>query len=185
MTRIVVFPGSVRTGSVNRKLAEAIALRFRDETGVEAEVIDPDDHKLPLYNGDLEKSDGIPAEAMGLAARFTAADAVILVSPEYNASLTPLLKNALDWLSRDVSPHAPFGKPVYALTAASPGGLGGIRGLSHLRDILVSIGADTLSVQLAVGGAGQAFDDAGRLTAERPAGLLEKMVAALLARVRD
>ena len=187
MPTVALIAGSTRSGSVNRRLARAIALRLEDEDGVRADVVDLSDYPMPIYDGDDEAAHGVPDSAIRLAERLSRADAVVFISPEYNASLTPLLKNTIDWLSRDVAPHRPFDR-VFALAAASPGGLGGIRMLSHMRDILVSIGArEIVTPQLAVGGAGQAFgeagDEAGRLVAERPARLLNGMVAILLARI--
>ena len=175
---IALLPGSTRTGSVNRKLAQAFALAL-EAKGVAATVINPDDYAMPMYNGDDEENSGLPEGAVKLAAELTRHQGVIFVSPEYNASTSPLLKNIIDWLSRDKD-HNPYQGRIFALAAASPGGLGGIRCLSHLRDMMVSIGADTLTAQLAVGGAFQAFDDDGKLTAERPAAMMAAMCDKLI-----
>lgn len=175
---IAILPGSSREASVNRKLANAFALALRAK-GASASVIEPADYPMPIYNGDEEENSGLPVETVRLAAELARHQAVILVSPEYNASTSPLLKNIIDWLSRDKE-NNPYQGRIFALAAASPGGLGGIRCLSHLRDMMVSIGADTLTAQLAVGGAFQAFDDDGNLTSERPAAMMDAMCDKLI-----
>ena len=180
---ILILPGSAREGSFNRKLAHAIGLRLQRHDGVHADVIDPNEFEMPIYNGDLEDGMGVPKPALALAERFTQADAVILVTPEYNASLPPLMKNTLDWLSRDVAPHRPYKGRPFALASCSPGGLGGIRALSHLRDVLVNVGAEMITPQVAVGGAMDAFDESGQLVAKRSSALLDGMIETLMERI--
>ncbi|EFL87646.1 NADPH-dependent FMN reductase [Ahrensia sp. R2A130] len=176
---IAILPGSTREASVNRQLAKAFALALQAK-GVSASVVEPADYPLAMYSGDDEANGNFPEKLDALAAELARHQAVILVSPEYNACTTPLLKNIIDWLSREKE-HNVYERRIFALAAASPGGLGGIRCLSHLRDMMVSIGADTLTAQLAVSGAGQAFNDEGHLTAERPAAMMDAMCDKLIA----
>ena len=179
--KIIVIPGSSRAGSINTKLAgtitKALAERSADVTRISL-----GDYELPLYNGDVEASEGVPANAVKLGKLIAAHHGVVLVSPEYNGSISPLLKNAIDWLSRDLGNVKPYSNTAFALASCSPGALGGIRGLSHLRDVLVSIGADVVSPQLCVGSANSAFDGDENLTQERQQSLLQKQCAALIER---
>lgn len=171
--KIVLFAGSSRAGSKNVKLARAIEMALLEREGMETELLDLGAYDLPIFNGDLDVPEGVKE----LAAKFSDADALIIVSPEYNASPTPLLKNALDWVSvTDKGSDGSFGpykgKPCF-LAACSPGALGGIRGLYHLRAILMNVGAEILTSQLAVGGAATAFNDDGTLSQERPQSMLK------------
>lgn len=160
--KILVIPGSNRTGSYNTRLSgtlvKALALRECEVTWITLR-----DYPLPLYDADLEREKGVPANAGRLASMVREHDALILVSPEYNASVSPLMKNTIDWISRvrSVSEgrHSPFNGRIIALAAASPGKLGGIRGLGHLRASLLAVGALVLTEQVAVSGAANAFDD--------------------------
>jgi NAD(P)H-dependent FMN reductase len=167
MLKILILPGSARRDSVNRKLA-AVAAGLVAEAGAEAVLIDPADFPLPLYDGDLEDAEGLPAAAEALKAKFIAADALVFVSPEYNSSLTPLMKNFIDWVSRaesdDETPLAAYKGKVAGLLAASPGALGGLRGLVHLRSILGNLGMLVVPKQFALGGAYGKFDGEGRPT---------------------
>jgi NAD(P)H-dependent FMN reductase len=163
---ILILPGSARRDSVNRKLA-AVAAELVTEAGAEAILIDPADFQLPLYDGDLEEAEGLPAAAKVLKQKFLAAQAIIFVSPEYNSSVTPLMKNFIDWVSRAESegeePLAAYRGKVAGLLAASPGALGGLRGLVHLRAILGNIGVLVTPKQFALGGAFSKFDERGAL----------------------
>ncbi|MGF1530091.1 MAG: NADPH-dependent FMN reductase [Puniceicoccaceae bacterium] len=135
--KIAILSGSTRKGSYNFALARVVE-RLLLEMGQEPDLIEPEAYKyLPLYDAEIE-AEGLPEDLLALARRFSEAGALIFVSPEYNASLTPLLKNTIDWLSRARNRvGAPiFEKKVAGLLSASPGGLGGMRGLNHLRDIL-------------------------------------------------
>jgi chromate reductase len=169
MPKLLILPGSARRDSVNRKLA-AVAAQLAAEAGAEVELIDPADHELPLFNGDLEDAGGLPAAAKQLKAKVTAADAIVFVSPEYNSSVTPLMKNFIDWVSRSETDDEPalsaYRDKVAGLLAASPGALGGLRGLVHLRSILGNIGVLVVPKQFALGGAYGKFDDSGKLTDE-------------------
>jgi chromate reductase len=153
--RILVFAGSVRRDSLNKKLARAAA-QFAKEAGAEATYVDLDDYPVPLYHGDLEAASGMPANAVKLREMFIAHDALLIASPEHNSSMTALLKNTIDWLSRDVGDGkgaaagpAPWRGKVAGLMAASPGGFGGIRALPHLRQVLSALGVTVLGTQVA------------------------------------
>jgi NAD(P)H-dependent FMN reductase len=165
MLKILILPGSARRDSVHRKLAAAAA-ELVTEAGAEAILIDPADYPLPLFDQELEDADGLPAAAKALKQQFLAADALIFVSPEYNSSVTPLMKNFIDWVSRaeshDETPLAAYKGKVAGLLAASPGALGGIRGLVHLRAILGNIGVLVVPKQFALGSAYGKFDESGK-----------------------
>lgn len=167
MTKILFFAGSNGSHSINAKLALE-AKRIADEQGgVETTYIDLEDYPMPIYCSDLEKREGVPEHAKTLKDILMAHDGVFVASPEYNSSFTPLLKNTIDWVSRvrgEGEPMLPaFKDKVYALGAASPGAMGGYRGLIPLRLMLSNIGIFVTPNQIAVGGAGNAFDDAGKL----------------------
>ena len=183
--RILVFAGSARRDSLNKKLARAAA-QFAREAGAEATFIDLDDYPIPLYHGDLEAASGMPENARRLREIFLAHDALIIASPENNSSVSSLLKNTIDWLSRDVedgkgdsSGLAPWRGKVAGLMAASPGGFGGIRALPHLRQILATLGVTVLGAQVAVPRAHEAFAADGSLADERVAKSLRSLAEAV------
>ena len=166
---ILVFAGSARRDSLNKKLARAAAASVQRAGGT-ATFIDLDDFAMPLYHGDLEASAGMPAAATRLRELFLAHQGLAIASPENNASVSALMKNTIDWLSRGTgdgkgtnSGLAPFSGKVAALLAASPGALGGMRGLPHLRQILGALDVTILSAQVAVGRAHEAFEADGSL----------------------
>lgn len=166
---LLLLPGSQRRGSLNLRLAQACATLAR-EAGAAPTLLDLRALALPLYDGDLEADSGVPAAALTLHAALAAADAVLVVSPEYNGFPPPLLVNAMDWLSRLRQPNGLAvlaGKPV-ALLAASPGPLGGLRSLLALRGYLAgSFGMLVAPQQFALGKADTAFDATGALADER------------------
>lgn len=173
MTKIIIIPGSTRTGAFSVQLGVAIKQAL-EAKGCDVTLVDMTDYPLPLLNQDLEQASGPPQQAKDLATLVSRHHGVVLVNPEYNASLTPLMKNALDWMSRDMGDAKPYQNRAFALASSSPGGLGGIRALSHARDILVSIGAqEVISPQLGVGNATNTFDDDGNLAVERLQGMLQ------------
>ena len=162
---ILVFAGSARSGSLNKKLARVAAAAVR-AAGSEATLIDLADFPMPLYDGDLEARGGLPATARRLKDMFIAHQGLLIVSPENNASVSALLKNTLDWISRQdgsESGLAPYQGKVAALASASPGALGGLRGLTHLRAILQTLNVLVLSEQFALGRAHEAFNEDGSL----------------------
>ncbi len=167
MTRLLFLAGSAREQSLNKKLAQ-LAADVANANGLLATFADLGDYPMAIYDGDLEAKDGVPENAQKLHALFSAHSGIFIASPEYNAGVTPLLKNALDWISRvRVEGEAPlqvYKTRVFMLAAASPGGFGGIRGLMMLRQTLtLGLSALVLPDQLAVARAGDAFDDDGRL----------------------
>lgn len=184
MMKILLVPGSTRTGSLNEKLAMA-AEKTAALAALNVTRISLTDFAMPIYNGDEENRDGQPAAAWELARLFSAHQGIVIVSPEYNAGMPPLLKNTLDWISRIQDPDiSPFKKPVFALAAASPGGFGGMRGLMMLRQTLqLGLGALVIPEQMLLPRAGSAFSDDGQLMDEGTANRLDAMLAALLARI--
>jgi chromate reductase len=162
---ILVFAGSARAGSLNKKLARAAAAAVK-AAGAGATFVDLADYPMPLYDGDLETREGLPANARKLKDLFIAHQGLFIASPENNASVSALLKNTLDWISRQdgkESGLAPYQGKVAAITGASPGALGGLRGLTHLRAILQNLNVLVLSEQFALGHANEAFDESGGL----------------------
>lgn len=179
--RILVFAGSARAASVNKKLA-AVAAGMAREAGAEVTHVDMADHRLPLYDGDLEAEVGLPPEVAALKQTFAAQDGLIVVAPEYNGSITPLLKNTIDWVSRAGGESAnclAFRGRVAGLLSASPGSLGGMRGLVHVRQILAGIGMHLVPGQFALK-ARDAFDDAGNLVNESDIGATRAVVDATI-----
>ncbi|MCS3904254.1 NAD(P)H-dependent FMN reductase [Methylohalomonas lacus] len=168
--KLLFLAGSARQGSFNRKLAK-LAAGLAEGEGANVTLLELADYPLPIYNGDLEEEQGIPKPARELKKKFIDCDGFFIASPEYNSSIPPLLKNTLDWLSRkesaDEPPLAAYKGKVAALSAASPGGNGGLRGLVPLRMMLGNIGVHLIPQQLAVAGAGDAFDDDGRLKSDQ------------------
>ena len=182
--KVLVFAGSIRTGSFNGRLA---ALAAKEIARAEAEVtrISLLDYSLPLYDGDVEARSGPPENAVNLKRTFCAHDGVFIASPEYNASLTPLLKNALDWISRvrehREPPLAAYRSRVFALGAASNGTHGGMRSLMALRQVLeLGCGALVIPEQIAVREASQAFDENDDLRDERSVVLLRTVARRLV-----
>lgn len=168
--RILAFGGSLRRDSYNQRLA-AIAAAGARAAGAEVTLVALRDFPLPVFDEDLEAAHGLPESVKALKALFRGHHGLIIASPEYNSSVTAALKNAIDWISRAESDDDP---PLSALTgktailcAASPGALGGLRGLVHLRAILGNIGITVLPDQVAVGTAYKAFADDGTLADEK------------------
>lgn len=175
--RIAVISGSLRKASYNTKLARFVAGRVRGD-GVEIDEISLLGLDLPLMNEDLEKEKGHSEGVLDLKKRLIAADALLIASPEYNGSLSPALKNAIDWASRPREGEAQlacFRGKVAGLLGASPGKLGGLRGLRHLRTILSGIGTLVVPTEFALSSAHEAFDDHGNIKDENTA----KMAAAV------
>ena len=165
---LLVFAGSTRTGSHNRKLANAAAEMAR-AAGVQVTVLDLAAHELPLYNADLEAR-GTPAASLELKRILHAHPAWIVCSPEYNGSYTGLLKNTIDWVSSPIKADPewqrgtkPFEGKVVGLLSASPGALGCVRGLAHLSTLLRNLQCWVAPKQFALGQAASAFDPDGRL----------------------
>ncbi|MGY2046681.1 NADPH-dependent FMN reductase [Methylobacterium sp. JK268] len=178
--RFVTLVGSLRKGSCNAAIARALPALASE--GVTVEPLGSIG-AFPLYDADIQ-ADGFPAEVVAMGEAIKAADAVLIVTPEYNYSIPGGLKNALDWLSR--LPSAPFaGKPV-ALQSASPGMIGGARCQYHLRQVLVFLDAHVLNKpEVMVGGvAGKVDVESGTITDEATRGFLAKQLEALAALAR-
>ena len=166
MPRILVFAGSAREASLNKKLAR-IAAKVVNEQGGEATYIDLRDYPMPIYEGDLEEREGMPEAARRLRELFVSHPAFLIVSPENNGSIPSLLKNALDWLSRDTDGKSglePYRGKIVALMAASPGAFGGVMALGHLRQSLVKLFAHVIPEQFPLPKADEAFAEDGSLT---------------------
>jgi len=182
MIKILVFAGSARRDSQNKKLAAAAAARAT-ELGAEVTLLDLGDYPIPLYDGDLEDASGLPEKALQLQRLMLDHGALMISCPEYNGSITPLLKNVIDWTSRPspgVAGTAATRDKVVALLSTSPGQLGGLRGLVHVRAILCGIGALVVPGDLAVGSAFQAFAEDGSLSDEKLAARLDALLQSLI-----
>jgi len=163
--KILAFAGSARTNSFNKKLIK-IAAAGAAEAGADVTVIDLRDFPMPLYDGDLEQQEGLPINARKLKDVMISHQGFLISSPEYNSSITPLLKNTIDWASRQSEGEASlvsFQGKVAGIMSASPGGLGGLRGLVHVRSTLENIGVIVIPNQIAVAKAHEAFNTDGTL----------------------
>ena len=182
--RILAFAGSARKDSYNAQLVR-IAAEAARKAGAEVTLLDMSDYPLPIFDEDLER-EGTPESATKLKQLFIEHDALLIASPEYNSSITPLLKNTIDWVSRadeGEAPLAAYSGKVASLISASPGGLGGLRGLVHVRAILSSIGVTVLPDQIAVGRAFEAFNDDGGLQDEKQQSQVEAIATNLVSTV--
>jgi chromate reductase, NAD(P)H dehydrogenase (quinone) len=164
--KILVIPGSLRSGSLNARLAAAAAHEFA-LAGVEVTRISLGDFPLPIYDGDLQTKSGVPKNAVNLKRMMAAHHGVLIVTPEYNSSVPALVKNTIDWVSRVHDAHETRGQVFrerpFAIAAASEGRLGGTRALAALRLILSACQASVIPSQLALSFAGEAYDDMDRL----------------------
>ncbi len=164
--KILVIPGSLRTGSLNAKLAAVAAYQFA-QAGAEVTRISLGDFPLPIYDGDLQAKSGVPKNAFNLKRMMGAHHGVLIVTPEYNGSVPPLVKNTIDWISRVQETNETRGQVFrgrpFAIAAASQSRLGGSRSLAALRLILSSCRALVIPNQLALSFAGEAYDDLDKL----------------------
>ena len=164
--KILIIPGSLRTGSRNAKLAAAAADAFV-QAGVDVTRISLGDFALPIYDGDLQARSGVPKNAVNLKQMMAAHHGVLLVTPEYNSSVPALVKNSIDWVSRVQEPNETrgqvFRQRAFAIASASEGRLGGTRALAALRLILSACHATVIPNQLALSFADDAYDDMDRL----------------------
>lgn len=181
--KILVIPGSVRTGSINVRLA-AVAVEEFVRADVEVTRISLGDFPLPIYDGDVQARSGVPKAAVDLKQMIGAHHGILIVTPEYNASLPPLLKNAIDWVSRVQSSHEArgqvFHERAFAIASASGGRFGGARCLAALRLILTACRATVIPNQLALSFAGDAYDDRERLKHPADADALKAMARQLI-----
>jgi chromate reductase len=177
-TTIVAFSGSTREGSLNKRLLR-LATEAARAAGATVTEIDLREFPMPFYDGDLQDREGIPKHAQRFKELLIAADAMLIASPEYNRSISGVLKNAIDWASRSAPGEAgmaAFNGKVAGLLSASPGLIGGYCGLFHLRSLLGSIGTLVLPEQVTIAKADEAFDDAGRLKDPKSQASVEKLV---------
>src|SRR6266480_3833035 len=175
--KILAFAGSLRTESFNKKLVKVAAAGAR-AAGAEVTYLDLRDLPLPIYDGDLEAKEGLPANARKLKDLMLAHQGFLISSPEYNSSITGVLKNAIDWASRPVAGEASlacFTGKTAALMSASPGALGGLRCLVHVRAILGNINVLVLPDQIAVSKAHEAFNPDGSLKDPKQQAAVEKL----------
>lgn len=166
--RIGVISGSLRAGSFNTKLAKFVASQISGSSDAVIDVISLTDLDLPMFSEDLEAKE-FPASALELKSRMIACDGFLIASPEYNGSFSGALKNAIDWASRPREGEAPLacfkGKSA-GLLAASPGAIGGLRGLRHVRQVLTQLHVVAVPAEFALGKAHEAFDADGNMTDE-------------------
>jgi NAD(P)H-dependent FMN reductase len=187
--KILVFAGSIRTGSFNARLA-AIAAKELALAGAEVTHISLQDYPLPIYDGDLEASSGAPENAIKLKRMMMGHPGVFIASPEYNASVTPLLKNTLDWISRvrdgKEPPLAAYKNRVFAIGGASNGPYSAMRSLLALRQVLeIGCGALVSPEQIAVARAADAYDEMDHFKDERTAEHLRAVVRRLIDMARQ
>jgi chromate reductase, NAD(P)H dehydrogenase (quinone) len=181
--KILVIPGSLRTGSLNAKLAAIIAAELA-VAGAEVTRISLSDFPLPIYDGDLQAKSGAPKHAINLKRLMSTHHGVVIVTPEYNSSVPALLKNAIDWVSRVQDLHETRGQVyrerAFAIAAASGGRLGGTRALAALRLILSACQAPVIPNQLALSFATEAYDDMDRLKHPADIEALQALVRQLI-----
>lgn len=183
--KVLVFAGSSRRDSYARQLAAAV-LPLLEAAGGKVTHINLADFDLPIYNGDLEAEQGLPPDVRKLQILIAGQDALLIATPEYNGSMTPLMLNAIDWCSRPdkdnptTSNGVIFANKPAAIIASSPGPLGGMRVLIHLRDLLGYLGMLVIPQQLAVGKAHEAFAADGSLADHRQHAALEGVAQALM-----
>jgi NAD(P)H-dependent FMN reductase len=180
--KILAFAGSLRRDSLNKKLVRVAADAVR-AAGGDVTLIDLKDLPLPVYDGDIEASEGIPPNAEKLKELMNAHSGILIASPEYNTSIPGALKNAIDWISRAEKgepPLASFEGKVAALLSASPGALCGLRGLVTVRSILSGIRVIVLPDQVGVPKAHEAFGPDGKLLDPKLNAAVEKLAKRLV-----
>lgn len=179
--RILAFSGSARRESLNRKLL-AVVVDATRAAGAEVTLVDLNDFPLPLYHGDLEDAQGLPANAARLIELIAGHPGLLIASPEYNSMFTPLLKNTIDWCTRGDA--NPFTGRVAAVVSASPGMLGGVRSMTLVRQLLTHLGCHVVPAQCIVPHADKAFDTAGAPVSPRTQDSARAVATALVETVR-
>ena len=183
----LAFAGSLREHSLNKRVLK-MAIKGAEKAGAEVTYIDLRDYPMPIYNSDDHERDGFDENALKLQGLLTAHDGLLIASPEYNGSLPAALKNAIDWASRQSDKYERskvFPGKVAAMMTASPGSLGGVRSLAHLRGVLTSVGVIVLPQEVAVTFAeDKCAGDGEEMTDERMKGNLEALGAALVEMLR-
>jgi len=186
MAKVIALAGSLKEHSFNRQFLE-VAGSLLAEQGVEVEYVDLRDYDVPLFSEDLE-AEGLPDGVYRLKRLFLQSDGLLLASPEYNGSISGVLKNAIDWISRPsegVAMGEAFQGKVAALLAASPSPLGGLRGLSHARDVLFNLGTVVLPGWVTLPAAYSAFDEQGKLNDEQITQRVTDLVSRLAETVKS
>ncbi|MCX4509227.1 NAD(P)H-dependent oxidoreductase [Streptomyces sp. NBC_01619] len=178
--RVLVFGAALRAGSVNARLASLVA-RLVSDTGATADLAGMREFTMPLFDGDVEAAEGLPEGALALRDRLERCDAFVISSPEYNASVPGVLKNAIDWVSR-VRPQ-PFKTKHALLVSASPSMVGGNRGLWALRIPLEHLGTRVYPDMFSLAEAYQSFTEDGRLANDRLQQRLAETVTGFLSLV--
>ncbi len=179
--KILAFAGSLRTESYNKKLVK-LSVSGAEKAGAEVTLIDLRDFQLPIFDEELEAKSGLPENAVKLKQLFLTHQGLLISSPEYNSSISGVLKNTIDWVSRGDprdKPLACFNQKIAGLMSASPGALGGLRGLVHVRAILGNIKVLVLPEQIAISKAHEAFNPDGSLKDARQQSSVERIGASL------
>ncbi|MFK5979492.1 MAG: NAD(P)H-dependent oxidoreductase [Rhizobiaceae bacterium] len=183
--KILLIAGSARAGSFNTRLL-ANAHKIMSQMDCEPTRITLNDYELPIFDGDFENDNGAPTNAVKLARLFHEHHAIMFSSPEYNGSITPLLKNAIDWVSRvtndDAGEIIPYKDKFAAMVSVAPGQMGGVNSLAHLRPILSRIGMLVISEQVTIGSMKTAFNDDDSLTNAASAKFLEAACKSLVSK---
>ncbi len=164
--KILAFAGSLRKASFNKMMIK-VAAKGAEDAGADVTMIDLKDYPLPIYDQDLEDAEGLPENALKLKKLFMENDGLLLACPEYNSSITAVLKNVIDWVSRPAPGESTylccFINKVVLLMSASPGNLGGMRDLVHVRSIFGNINSIVLPAQKSISGADKVFDKDGKI----------------------
>ncbi|QLH11325.1 NADPH-dependent FMN reductase [Nitrosarchaeum sp. AC2] len=179
--KILAFAGSTRTESFNKKLVKVAAAGAK-EAGADVTIIDLRDFQMPLYDEDLEKKEGLSSNTHKLKELMLSHHGFLISSPEYNSSISGVLKNTIDWTSRqgdDEFPMSCFKDKVAGIMSASPGGLGGLRGLVHVRAILENMGVLVIPTQVAISKAHEAFNLDGTMKDQKQEQQVKKIGANL------
>lgn len=177
--KILAFAGSTRADSYNKKLVKISSIGAT-EAGADVTVIDLRDFPMPIYDGDLEQKEGLPSNARKLKDIMLAHQGFLISSPEYNSSISAVFKNMIDWTSRQSEGEitlACFKNKVAGIMSASPGTLGGLRGLVHVRSILGNIGVIVLPDQMTIAKAHEAFNEDGSLKDKKQEDQVKKIGA--------
>ena len=181
--RILAFAGSLRRASINKRVLKT-AIRGAEAAGADVTYIDLRDYPMPVYDPDDYEAHGFDENALKLQGLLTQHEGLLIASPEYNGSLPAALKNAIDWASRPSDMYERskvFRGKVAGVMTASPGSLGGVRSLAHLRGVLTSVGVHVLPQEVAVTFAeGRFAGDGEEMTDEKMKGSLEALGAALV-----
>lgn len=179
--KLLLIPGSLRRDSLNRKLAGNIESMLKTR-GHQTEIVDLQRLNFPVYDGDIE-AQGIPENVKKLGDQIMSAEALILVTPEYNGGIASPVKNMVDWISR-MKP-IPLAKKQLLILAASPGALGGVRGLWHTRVPFEVVGVHVYPEMFGLSKAHEAFDDESRLKDEKSKVAIEKLLDGFISYVRE